>query len=527
MLRQIRLLTVLGLRGLFGLNEARYTNDKKRKRSLTVMVVAYAFIFLMLIMYVAGLSSGLAKIGLSEIIPQYLYAASAIVVLLFSMFSAGNAIFGIKNYETLITLPVKPAAVVTARFLTMYVMDLIMSIVVMLPGLAIYFTQAHSGFGAILLTVIGVLFLPLLPLTIATAIGAGITYLTSKLRHKSIISAAITILVVIAVLILNPIISTSLGTASEAELTALAANISGTLGRVFPPSIWFNQIAVRGSFGHFVLLFGGSSALFALVVYLLQRRFGRICAALNTSVKRGGKVRIEAVAPMRALVGRELKRYFASSIYVMNTLSGYILMMLAPIALLFVDISEVENAIEMTGIVSKLMPFVLSMFASMMPITCCSVSMEGKSWWIAKSLPITDKMILDSKILLNLLIVAPCWLIASVFGIIAVKPDFLQAVWILLIPALYIVCSAVIGIGANLAFPKFDWDNEARVVKQGAAALVAMLSGMVLSITPLIVVFALGGKHSNLVMGLTAAVLVLITSAVYLINNKRSLIKIN
>lgn len=527
MLRQIRLLTVLGLRGLFGLNEARFTSDKKRKRSLRTMAAAYAFIFLMLTMYVVGLSVGLAEIGLAEIIPQYLYTASAIVVLLFSIFSAGNAIFGIKNYETLITLPIKPAAVVVARFLTMYVTDLIMSSVIMLPGLIVYFVHAHSGFWAILLTAMGALFLPLLPLTIATAIGAGITYLTSKLRHKSIISAAITIFVMVGIIILNPIVSTSLGSATEAELTLLASNISETLGRVFPPSLWFSQIAVNGSLGHFILLFGGSSVLFVLLVSLLQRRFGRICAALNTSVKRGGKVKIRAAAPMRALVGRELKRYFASSIYVMNTLSGYVLMMLAPIALLFANVPEIENALNMPGIVPKLLPFALGMLASMMPLTCSSISLEGKNWWIAKSLPITDKMILDSKILLNLVIAAPCWLIASVFGLIAAKPNLMQAIWMLLIPALYIVCSSVIGIGANLAFPKFDWDNEAAVVKQGAAVFVAMLSSMVLSIVPLVMIFALEGENSDLVTGLAAAALALITSAVYLINNRKSLVKIN
>ena len=42
---------------------------------------------------------------------------------------------------------------------------------------------------------------------------------------------------------------------------------------------------------------------------------------------------------------------------------------------------------------------------------------------------------------------------------------------------LFILCSCVGGVTANLKFPKMEWDSEVVVVKQSASAAVGGLSG--------------------------------------------------
>lgn len=75
--------------------------------------------------------------------------------------------------------------------------------------------------------------------------------------------------------------------------------------------------------------------------------------------------------------------------------------------------------------------------------------------------------------------------------VIALKPDVVSLLWLLAVPAVYIIFSARIGIVINCKFPVFDWENETRVVKQSASTLVAMLVGMVTGIVPLVALIAL------------------------------------
>ncbi len=61
--------------------------------------------------------------------------------------------------------------------------------------------------------------------------------------------------------------------------------------------------------------------------------------------------------------------------------------------------------------------------------SCTSISMEGKQFWVIKSLPIPTKALLDSKITLNLGLMLPFYLISLAAIAIAVKPGLLELLW--------------------------------------------------------------------------------------------------
>ncbi|NCB31259.1 MAG: hypothetical protein EOM66_07595 [Clostridia bacterium] len=525
MLRQIRLLTSIQLCNLCGWNEFRYTKSPKKKWRWIGMAALSIVVGLMLLLYMGLFSWALINMGMSEVIPMYFYTLTCLVVLFFTIFKAGSVLFQMKSYEMMVALPVSKASIVISRFLSMYVVDLLMGFLFMLPGTILYGVFARPNVSFYLLSLLGTLFLPLLPMTVATALGAAITAVSARMKRKSLISAALTMLLVALLIVWSFMLPKQLENVSKEMVFNFSAMLNRQLASLYPPAVWYCNSVVSGNPIKLLLLIALSLALFAAVIWVVQRYFVSICSALNATRAKNnyrlGKLRSQA--PVKALFLREMKRYFASSIYVTNTLMGYVLMPLAGIALLAVGAQKLEALLNLGGVVSKAYPLFLGAIAAIMSTTCCSISMEGKQWWIAQTIPVRAQDIFHSKILVNLVLAFPGYVISVVCGYIAFKPTGLNALWMALIPAVYIVFKAVSGLTINLLTHIFDWENETRVVKQSASTMLDVLVGFASFLPPIFCLLSIANVNADLVMGLTTLVLGLLTFGMYMFNGSRRL----
>ena len=126
---------------------------------------------------------------------------------------------------------------------------------------------------------------------------------------------------------------------------------------------------------------------------------------------------------------------------------------------------KLENAI----------PYMLALVFCMMTLTASSVSIEGRNWWIVRTMPLSAKDILGAKILFNLIFVAPFYALMEIILLFTVSAGPLERIWLIVVPGLAILYSVLLGMVCNLKFPKFNWENETEVVKQGAATGLSML----------------------------------------------------
>lgn len=527
--RQIRYLSGVQLVNLFGINEIRHTKDKRKKARYLQLAVVWLVLLILFVTYIVGFSQVFVKTGMAETIPACLFALTAVVMLVFTFFKAGSVIFQMKTYEVLISLPVSKAAIVISRFLTMYVTNLALGFLVMLPGMAVYSIAVRPGAAFYVFAILGTLLLPLLPLSIATALGAGITAISSRMRHKSLVSATLAILLALAAIVGSMGLS---GGAEQTDASALQniALLAGVLeeqiGRIYPPAIWFANAVARGEVSAFLLLLAVSAGVFAALVWILQKFFQQICSALNaTTAKNNYHMKtLTTNAPLTALWKRELKRYFASSIYVTNTIIGYVLMAVMAVGLYFAGIEKIEALLGILEVTETVFPFLLALCAVIMPPTTSAVSMEGRQWWIAQTLPVKGSSLWNAKLLVNLTVATPFYLLAVVFGALALKPSPTEGIWIAVIPLVYILFSSVVGLAMNLAMPVFEWDNEVHVIKQSASALLTMLVCFVTVVIPPALLFLCGRENREIVLLFTVVILALAAAAVYLHNYKKQVI---
>jgi len=527
MLKQIKYLSKIQLCNIWGFNQIKYGKDKKQRNRLLLLLVTIVFLGLFMAVYSGFITFALALIGIGELALVFMLAAVSLLILFFSLYKAGSILFDLGTYDMLISLPLSPAAIVVSRFITMYVRDLGFSLVIMLPAGVVYGVMARPGLSFYFLLLIGIFLLPLLPITIATALGAVITAISSRMKHKNLVTVVLTMLLSVGIIVFSMTFSYGgMDAAGEFTITEDMLKEVGSLAGtqiygIYPPTRLF-AAGVTGNLAAFLGFAATSILPFLATVGLVQWKFVAICSALH-SKSTGGNYQMKelsASSPTAALYKRELKRYFASSLYVMNTMIGYVLMVVLAVTVFLTGAEKLEEILQIPGIIARGMPFLLAFMCSISSTTNSTISMEGKQWWLVKSLPVSTRQVFNSKMLVNLTVALPCYVIAVVLLLFAMDVSLLQAIWQIVIPLLYILLVSVMGITLNCKLPVFDWDTEAAVVKQSGAMLFALLIGMVSVLIPMILVFAVQEPFSNIIMVITAAAVLIATLILYRNNNK-------
>ena len=516
MVKQISLLCRLQSCNLFGLNEFRFTRDKAKKRNYLLKAFVVGIVIVLLLFYVTAFSIGMGMLGMAEIIPIYLYTIVSLITLFLSFFKAGSVLFSLKSYEMLVSLPFSKAAIIVSRFFEMYMTTLMAGVLVMLPGIIVYGIYEKPGVSFYPVSLLAVIFLPMLPLTIASVLGAVIKAISSRSKHKSIGETVLMVVVIVAVLLGSFTSSTQLQQMDQDAIRNLMAMMSEQIGATYPPAELF-QNAICGDVVSLLILVAFPTLVFVIFAAVLQKYFQRICMALNASLAKNN-YKMETLSTNSVIIAlwkKEWKRYMASSAYVTNTIVGYILALLFAIMIWAVGIEKMENTLGMSVIWGRVIPFLLATVLSIMPITSCSISMEGKNYWMLQTLPIEPKDVYRAKMLLNFTVGAPFTLLATVISCIAIKASVMEALWIVIIPMGYLCFTIVMGIAVNLKLPVLNWDNEMCVVKQSSATLITMFVGIISGVIPFVAVILLQGVNTNVFMAVVTAVLLLVTGILY------------
>ncbi len=528
LLREMKLLSLLELRGLYGWNRFRCTKDKKEKRRYMTLLFAWMLVGGMAIFYTGMMSYGLIMMGLSELVPSYLVMLAGLIVLAFGIFKAGQVIFSKKGYDFLSSLPVRSSSIVVSRFMELYVEDFILTCIIVLPGTLIYGVLVKPEIWFYLIMYVGVFFVPLLPLVASVIIGTIVTAISSRMKHKNLVQTLLILIFVLGGVFIPMGIGENAEDLSMEIVLSLAERADLMIQSMYPPAAWLKNAAVHGRWDLFLLFILVSAAAVVIMILVVAYKFHQISRRIfAVSATHDYQMKtLKSKGMLFALYRREMKRYFSSSIYVTNTIVGPILAAAMTIALLVTGVDTLQKTLMLPIDLERLMPFVFSGVFCMMTTTSVSISMEGKQFWIVKTLPVPTKMLLDSKILLNLSLMLPFYMISEVCLILALKTDLIEAVWLILIPAVIIVFSVVVGISVNLKLHRFDWEKEEAVVKQSASAMLGGMAGLFISFVCGVLVAVLPSAWSDAVRAGNVVLLGIVTLLLYRSNNRIELKKL-
>lgn len=532
---QLVTLVKLQLVNLYGKNVYVNLKDPKEKRKKFWLYIAYVFVLIVVASYVAGMSYGYIYMGFADILPAYLIMMVSIIILIFSLFKAGDIIFQKNSYDILASFPVKNSTIVISRFVRLYVENILLIMIVMVPAMVVFGIFEKPSWTFYCIGMIVAFFIPIIPITISVFVGALIKAISSKSKHKNLISVLISVALVIMIMIVGVKFSGTAENMDISEIKKILNMISDIINNIYPPAVWLGNAMLTGNFVVCIGCVCVVGIILCVVISVISMNYTWICDGIfSTTARHNYKMEnLKTNNILFALYKREFKRYMASSVYVTNTIISPIMGIVFAGAMLFVTPVQLENVAKefyvQSGVVlniRNILPMALATVYCMMPITAVSISMEGKQWWIIKTLPIKTKDLLDSKLLMNLSILAPCFVISVIMVAIGQRVTPVEFIWILCVPAIAMMFSSVLGQTINLKFPVFDWENEVAVVKQSVSMLVG---GVVPFFVMLLISFGVmmvPMRYINVTMLLVCIVMGAVTVVLYKKNCKVDLVGI-
>lgn len=503
----------IGFLGGFGINALRYDKNPRNRRRAIGLAAAYILVGVFAAGYSFALAYGFGFMGLAQMIPGYALTITAIITLMFTFLKTNGVLFGSRDYDMLMALPIKTTTVITAKFLSMYLNNLILAAVVMISmgaGFCIW-NPFHAG--TIVMWLLATLLAPLLPMTIAAVVGVIIAAVGSGSRHKVLVQVALTAALVLGIFIISFWVQGE-ARKDEAALAAMLADlgaaISQAIHNIYPLSAWFDRAITDGSPIYFLLFAGVSVLVYVVFVLICKSCYRRINTALNSHHAaldyKLGELKTSSV--YMALVRKEAGRFTSSSVYMINTGMGLLLALMLAVVSIFIGIDTIIESMKLQEISSikpslgYLMPVVIALIVNMCNTTSVSLSLEGQKLWVVQSLPITRKTILQGKMLFNILLVLPFSLCCSVIFAFVLRVNVVLALEYLLFSVVSVLFSTVFGMWINLCFPNYHWQNEVEVVKQSLSSMVGILGGML--------VYAVLGAAALVLMQMMAGELVLL-----------------
>jgi len=510
---ELKILTRLQLCNIAKINEVRHGDESKKKRMMVEFISIFV-IGILIIFLSTKISQVLISQNMGNVVPGILMGIGSILILILSLYRAGEVLFSYSTYERLITLPLSHFTIIVSRFIRLYVEQLLVALAVVLPGMIVFAASISLSPVGWICTIVGILLIPLIPIAVAAIIDFLALSVTARMRHRGVASTIVSILALLALFFAVFLL---MGKPENLINTVLSAG--NVIGMVYPPAGWFGA-GITGDILQFLLFAAVSLIVGILLILLFAKTFQKISASIQerASSKKFVMTEQEQISVKKSLIKMEVKRFFGTRPYVLNCFFGYMLAIIASVVLLVLGIAfrttglyGDSDFIEFANKFNYFLPLILIFLCCLAPTTSASISIEGKNWWILKTMPISMKKIAKAKARLNLLLALPCSLFGSLICCIAVPMTIPLMILTFLLPIAAIFFSTYLCLLLNMKIPNLTWENVTEAIKSGPVVMIGV--GVCFGIIAIsgILAYAISPELSYTIMTVLLIIATLIT----------------
>ena len=477
----------------------------KRRASALLVVAASVFLVAIAAAYMVMLGATLIGFGMGNALPAFAVALSAVAGVAFTFLKANGALFGITDFDLVMSLPIPRRAVVAARVAALYASTTIIGAVLAIPLWTMYLVLIQPSAWAAFCAVAGTLLAPAIPTSIAIFLAFGVNAVASRFRHANLVYIAVSLAAFTALIAATFGFSFTAGSGGsdvaaqqiEGGLSAMSSLLS--LG--WPPAGWLGNSATSGSVPLCLAFLGSSIAVPVLALEIMQRKYLAINAALTSRTRNRSlsaselrKRSSKQTSPFKAIVLKEYRTLLGIPSYAFNCLFGYLFMLvIAGAASIFgldgilgsgaidgVEISA-EDYAAISGLIANILPWVFVFCSIMCPSAACSISIEGKGSWVMGTAPLPLRTILGAKLASNAAPVAATIAISALILLADGQIDAIVALEVLLTGFGAFFLMVNIGLSSDARKPNLSWTTPNDVVKRGFPITVVVIGGMALA----------------------------------------------
>lgn len=506
--------------GRFGINKALHSGDPKQRNKagmiVGLLVIGSIALLAYWTMYCVMIDMNMRAMGANTGLVAMTFAAVNIICLATTVCKGTGILFGAEDFNIVMPLPIKMREMVTAKLLTLYVSNLSLTVGIMLPAMGVFAWHESPGLLFYLNGLIALLVTPIIPIIIGVVLSLGVSVISARFKHHNIISILLMIIVFTSIMVF----SFGMTSMSEQSINALGQNIAQMVDKMYPVTLLFISGVCEKSLMDLLALVGISLVSFGAFVAIIGPKFKVIHTMMNTNstTKNYRMAGLQTATPLFAMYKRELRRYIASPMYVVNSAFG-IIMIIVMAGGVMIKQEMIHQVIKQIPLLEGALPLLvcvaIALCIMMTNTTSISLSMEGKYFQLLKGYPILVMDIFRAKMLANLTMTLPITVVAVPIIGIGCQMSLLQISACYLFVGMYALLGPLFGMTVNLIFPKLEWDNEVVVIKQSVASTLGILGGVPFVLLSCVGLLLVGTLDMSLIIVLLSIVVGIINLILY------------
>ena len=476
---------------------------------IAVLAIAYLFMAAFLVMIVLMLGSAFLQLGLVNEFITVIWAMASLIVLFFGIVGLLNYLYFSRDTEFFLALPIKPSVIYLAKFTVVYLTELAVAALMLIPALITVGVITNAGAFYYIMSLVCMIFAPSLPLMIASVIAVPLMYVVSFFKNRSALGSVVLILLFALFfgayfMVVSRMNSFVDGTESpELIVEGMRKGIQSAANVLYPLLALSRFTTLTPVFGltagvsalvNFAVFFGSVIALLAISVLITNFVYRRGAASQMENVKKKstGKERFVSASALKALVKKEWRELIRTPSFAYQCLSCVVLTPLLVAIFSFTGfgsmISE-EGAVvteEMYNVSNMIGWFLCFGFTLMFGVgfnvaASTAITREGKNFYFSKQMPVSYKTQLAAKKIVCMLISVISCALSLIIMTISTK-DILSLFIGLVLLAIYAYGFICFAIFYDLRKPKLDWSIPNEAVKQNFHIMIPYLLNIVMSI---------------------------------------------
>ena len=467
-----------------GMNIFVYRVRSEKNRHFLPLILALV-IFGTLFASANVMTMDLKEDGKQYIILAVFVLMTAILTIMEGIYKSGGLLFNCRDNDMLLAMPIKRSTIAFLRIFKFYVFELIYNSVFLGPAILAYAINTDINTSFILVAAVMLLLLPVIPVAISCVLGALNTAFAARFKRSAVVEVIISLLllgvVMTGVFLLN--------WGNGLSATAIEG-IGEKVIKFYYPAAAFVNLAANFNLGQLILFIVINLAVFAALVAVIGKYYYKIITRVNV-VKRTNKekpLKLVKRGQTRAMVKKELTRYFNTPVLVTNTAVGLVIFLIATVVvcLKFNDIAAFlgESEFPLSGEELKAyapsVTFALIAFTGLMTfITTTMFSLEGRAFNLLKTLPISGKKVIFTKVLASLFLIVPVMLLGTLVLAIRFQFGIIELLLLLIAVALIPLVTETVGILIDLKYARFDAESDAETVKQSPGVMASSFLGLI------------------------------------------------
>ena len=468
-----------GRRGGSGSGSGKLSSGKWAILIWLLCLVSLGFAFYAM---AESFSQTLFPMGLKWLYFAYLGMMTLALGIFGSVFGVVSGVYKARDNELLLSMPIPPWMIVLTRMLSLWVISFVCVLAGLVPAAIVYGKYYELGAGGVLSLVIAAFTLSFTAFALSCLVGWVVALISKRLQNRSIVTVLIALVLLAAYYVFYFNVNKLL-----ARLATEAQAISEKIRRILYPLYVYGR-GSSGEIGYALLALAMALLLMGIVYFLMTRSFTGVATGNAGMKKKTYSGRVGAKSSVSgALLRKEFKRYLSSANYMLNCSLGTFLMPVAAIALV-IKAKDLRMFVESIGVPMEFigrfialgLGYVAMFLCTMNDITAPSLSLEGKNYWIPRSLPIEMKQLAKAKLSLHFALTGIPAVLVIAAAAYTFRLNALDILLMALMPVSFIMFQAYAGLAANIKWPRMDWVNEMVPVKQGASVAMTLLGGMVL-----------------------------------------------